>query len=101
MDNGVSADELTSQIDKENYYLQLKAKKRLNSIVLDKKNWGNGDLDPPDSYGSYVNDYKSDMNAIKEYKDIQIKFAKREITKEKFLSSTKQLKGYLSIRNLL
>ena len=76
--------------------MQINAKKRLNSAVMDRKFWGNGDLDSPENYEYYMTNYESEMKLIKEYKDIRIRFAKREITKEEFLNLIKNEKDYFN-----
>lgn len=98
VDRGVPAHELITQIDEETVHMQIKAKKRLDAVIMDRRFWGNGDLDSPDNYVYYVTDYETEMKLIKEYKNTRIRFAKREITKEEFLNLIKDKKDFFSQR---
>lgn len=97
VDNGVSADKLIPQIDEETVKLQINAKRRLESYVMDKKNWGNGELASPRDYQYYIQNYESEMKVISDYDSIRKKFAKREITKKEFLDEIKGPKEYFNI----
>lgn len=97
VDSGVPAEKLIPQIDNETAKLQINAKRRLESYVMDKKNWGNGELASPRDYQYYIQNYESEMKVISEYESIRKKFAKREITKKEFLDEIKGPKEYFNI----
>lgn len=97
VDKGVSAEELIPQIDNETEKLKLKAKKRLESYVFDKKYWGNGELASPDDYQRFTQSYENDMKMITEYENARKKFVKREITKEQFSEKIETPKEYFII----
>jgi len=97
VDNGVPAEKLIPQINEETAKLQTSAKRRLESFIMDKKNWGNGDLVSPKEFSYNIQYYESEMKVISEYDGIRKKFAKREITKEQFLQEIKGPKEYFNI----
>lgn len=92
VNRGIPAEELIPQIDKEAYDMRKDAKKQLDSRIMDRKYWGNGDLDDPHNLRSYVNIYEGDLEAINEYRKTRISFVKREITKEEFLNRARLYK---------
>ena len=96
VENGVPAQDLIKEIDEEAYYMQIAAKKRLDSKILDRKYWGNGELDSPLDYSFYVDSYESELKLIKEYKEYRVKYANREITREEFLSLTQNHRDYFN-----
>jgi len=75
--------------------MQIDAKRRFESVVMDKKYWGNGDLASPEDYQYYTTSYTIEMNAISNYDSARKKFARREITKEQFLEEIKVPKEFL------
>lgn len=97
VDKGVSAEELIPQIDNETEKMQLNAKRRFKSIIMDRKYWGNGELASTNDYQSYTISYENDMKMISAYENVRKKFAKREITKEQFLEEIKTPKEYFKI----
>lgn len=97
VDNGIPAEKLIPQIDNETEKLKLKAKKRLESYVMDKKYWGTGELASPDDYQRYTLSYENDIKMISEYEKARKKFVKREITKKEFLEEIKTPKEYFRI----
>ena len=96
VENGVPAQDLIKEIDEEAYYMQIAAKKRLDSKILDRKYWGNGELDTPLDYSFYVDSYESELNLIKEYKEYRVKYANGEITREEFLSLVQNHRDYFN-----
>lgn len=96
VENGVPAQDLIKEIDEEAYYMQIAAKKRLDSKILDRKYWGNGELDTPLDYSFYVDNYQSELNLIKEYKEYRVKYANGEITREEFLSLIQNYRDYFN-----
>ncbi len=97
VDKGVPAEELIVQIDEETLIMQRNAKKRLESVVMDKKYWGNGDLASPTDYQYFTTFYITEMNVISNYDGVRKKFARREITKEQFLQEIKVFKEFFNI----
>lgn len=95
VDKGVPAEKLIPQIDKETQNMQTDAKRRFESVVMDRKYWGNGDLASPEDYQYYTTSYTIEMNAISNYDSARKKFARREITKEQFLEEIKVPKEFL------
>jgi hypothetical protein len=93
----VPAEELIVQIDEETLIMQRNAKKRLESVVMDKKYWGNGDLASPTDYQYFTTFYITEMNVISNYDGVRKKFARREITKEQFLQEIKVFKEFFNI----
>lgn len=96
VENGVPSQDLINEIDEEAYNMQVAAKKRLDSKILDRKYWGNGELDSPLDYSFYVDSYESELKLIKEYKEYRVKYANREITREEFLSLTQNHRDYFN-----
>ncbi len=94
VNKGVPTNELIIQIDEETRKMQINAKRRLESIIMDKKYWGNGSLDEQNKYQLSVTSYESEMMIISKYNNIRKKFAKREITKREFLDEIKIIKDY-------
>lgn len=97
VDEGVPAEKLIPQIDKETTELKLKAKKRLESIVMDKKFWGNGTFTPQSDYLDYTENYQKEMELINNYDTTRKAYAKREISKEEFLENITIFKEYFKI----
>ncbi|MEN6328840.1 MAG: hypothetical protein ABFC91_00925 [Methanobacteriaceae archaeon] len=97
VDEGVPAEKLIPQIDKETAELKLKAKKRLESIVMDKKFWGNGTFTPQSDYVDYTENYQKEMELINNYDTTRKAYAKREISKEEFLENITIFKEYFKI----
>jgi hypothetical protein len=97
VDEGVPAEKLIPQIDKETTELKLKAKKRLESIVMDKKFWGNGTFTPQSDYVDYTENYQKEMELINKYDTTRKAYAKREISKEEFLENITIFKEYFKI----
>jgi hypothetical protein len=94
VDEGVPAEKLIPQIDEETQKLQTDAKRRLLSIVMDKKYWGNGDLASPDDFQYYTTGYVTEMDVISNYDSARKKFARREITKKQFLQEIEGPKAF-------
>jgi len=97
VDKGVPSNELIPQIDKETQKMQINSKRRLESIVMDEKYWGNGNLAQPVNYEYYTNSYESEMKVISDYDSARKSYAKREINKEQFLSEIKGPREYFKI----
>lgn len=97
VNNGVPADELIKKIDKETDMMQIKARRRLESFMMDRKNWGNGSLALHDEYQIYISNYESEMKIISDYSSVRKKFAKREISRREFLDNIKILKEFFRI----
>ncbi len=94
VNNGVPADELIIQIDEETEKMQIRAKRRIESFMLNKKYWGNGSMIQENECIFYVTSYESEMKIIHDYDKIRKKFARREITKREFLDNIKTLKEF-------
>ncbi len=94
VDEGVPAEKLVPQINKKTLDMQTNAKRRLVSVVMDKKYWGNGDLASPADYEYYITGYITEMDVILNYDNARKKFARREITKEQFLQEIKGPKEF-------
>lgn len=99
VDSGVPAEKLNPQIDKETEKMEINARRFIESVVMDKKYWGNGELASSKDLNSYVISYESEMKMISIYDSARKKYAKREITKEKFLIEIKECKDFISYYN--
>ncbi|MCE5214202.1 MAG: hypothetical protein LLF83_05720 [Methanobacterium sp.] len=97
VNNNVPADKLFIQIDEETEKMQINAKRRLDAIMMDKRNWGNGSFASKNDYQLYVSSYESEMKIISDYDSLRKKFAKREITKREFLDQIKIIKEYFKL----
>lgn len=100
VDHGVSAEVLIPQIDEKAFYMRKNAKHHLDSVIMDRRYWGNGDLANPEDLRAYVDQYRSYLNSIDEYRDIRIKFVKREISKEEFLNSARSTSYFVKLAKL-
>jgi len=90
VENGVPADKLIPQINKETDSMRLDAQKRLQANVV------NTNLDKEDSE-SYMLSYKVEMKMISDYDIARKKYAKREINKLQFLNAIEEPKEYMKI----
>lgn len=77
VDNGVPADKLIPQIDKETENMKDKAVNHLSEPI-------NKNLNQNSSI-QYQKGYEAEMNVISQYDDARKKFARREISKDEFL----------------
>lgn len=94
VDNGVPADKLIPQIDKETEKMKLNALRLYESQTLNKN------LNKADSE-NYIHGYKIMLKTISKYDDSRKKFARREITKEQFLNDIRIPKDSLEPYNIL
>lgn len=92
VDRGVPAEKLFPQIEKETANLRLRAKNRFESYVMDRKDWGSGNLASESDYNSYKLSYEKALEYISEYDKVRKQFVKREISKEQFLLEIEPLK---------
>lgn len=100
VNRGVPVEKLILQIDEDAFYMQVSAKKRLDSRIMDSRYWGNGDLEDPHNFRAYVDQYEADIGAIRGYKNIRVMFVKREITEGEFLQQASSYKSYIESYNL-
>ncbi len=100
VEEGVPAEKLIPQIDRETENLKIQAKKRLEKAVMDRKYWGDGDLATSDDYNMYITSYEFEMKIIVDYENARKKFARREITKREFLSEIRGCKEFYSLHNI-
>ncbi len=89
MDSGVPISELINQINSESENQKLKAKKELESHVMDPKYWQQHDISPEEDLSYEIQYYKLQISEIDKYKAIRIKYVKKEISKEEFIKETK------------
>ena len=94
--NGVPADELNLQIDKEFEKLKKDANRRYQSDVVNK-DLNKGHLASKNDYQSYVEKYENELKMISKYEECCKKFARREISKEEFLQEIKTPKELLQL----
>ena len=97
VEDGVPAEELILQIDAETNKLKKIAKARLESVVMDRRFWGDGELATPAEYESYIVGYEFEMKIINQYDLARKKYANREITKREFLSEIKGPKDFYNL----
>lgn len=97
VDDGVPANELMLQIDKETENLKYKVRKRFESNVLDKKYWGNGNLASTNDYQYYSQNYQNEIKMINEYDNVRKKFAKKEISKDEFIYQIENFREYFKL----
>jgi len=91
VDNGVSTDKLISEIDLEDRNMRLDSQERFQSHVLNKPS--------TEDYNKYTEEYNNEIKMISMYTDARIKFAKRETSKDQFLSDIKTPKEYMELIN--
>ncbi|MDP3066953.1 MAG: hypothetical protein Q8N08_09480 [Methanobacteriaceae archaeon] len=84
VENGVQAEKLIPQIDKETEKLNKDANKRYQDAVANK-NFENGNIASKRDYQNYLDKYENELKMISKYAEARKKFAKKEITKEEFL----------------
>ena len=89
--DGVSAEELIPQIQKEHEKQCLKSENNLNSRLMDIKMWGNGELASDSYYDFYTHNYEQELIFYDDLEVIRIKYVRREISEEEFLDSLKNL----------
>lgn len=97
VDDGVPANELMLQIDKETENLKYKVRKRFESNVMDKKYWGNGNLASTNDYQYYSQNYQNEIKMINEYDNVRKKFAKKEISKDEFIYQIENFREYFKL----
>ena len=97
VDVGVPAQKLIPQIDEETENMKELAKVRVMAVVMDKKFWGNGDLDSPKEYEPYTTGYEFELRIINDYDTARKKYANREITRREFLNQIKGPQEFYSI----
>ncbi len=89
--DGVSAEELIPQIQKEHEKQRLKSEDNLNSRLMDIKMWGNGELASDSYYDFYTHNYEQELIFYDDLEVIRIKYVRREISEEEFLDRLKNL----------
>lgn len=87
VESGTPTDQLLTQIYQENYNECMNAKYYLNSHTMEMNMWGNGELASDSYYNYYTINYNQQVDYYNKLKDIRIKFAERQISKEEFLNS--------------
>lgn len=97
VDDGVPANELMLQIEKETENLKYKVRKRFESNVMDKKYWGNGNLASTNDYQYYSQNYQNEIKMINEYDNVRKKFAKKEISKDEFIYQIENFREYFKL----
>lgn len=97
VNDGVPANELMLQIDKETENLKYKVRKRFESNVMDKKYWGNGNLASTNDYQYYSQNYQNEIKMINEYDNVRKKFAKKEISKDEFIYQIENFREYFKL----
>ena len=100
VDEGVPAEKLIPEIDAETNNQKANAQVRVDAVVNDKKNWGNGDLATPEEYEAYTTSYEYELKIISEYEAARKKFARREITRREFIDLIKGPKDFYSLVEL-
>jgi hypothetical protein len=98
VDNGVPAEKLIPQIDKENKKLMIGAQNSLGSKIVNKDS-EKGNIISRSDYEYYMQTYQNEIKMISEYDAARKKFARREITKEQFLQEIKNLKDMIETFN--
>ncbi len=97
VEGGVPAEKLIPQIDEETENLKTVAETRLESVVMDRKFWGNGDLASPKEYQAYTLGYEFELRIISDYDTARKKFVRREITESEFLNMIKGPKEFYNL----
>lgn len=93
---GVPTSELIVQINQETTKMNIRAKKRIENVVMDRKLWGNGTLAVENDYQGYVSNYECELKYISDYDTLRKKFARREITRREFLDEVKPVKEFFN-----
>ena len=97
VNGGMTAEELTPMIVNETLKEDLIAKKRLDSHVMDSKDWENGNLASNYNYNTEI--YHKEMGFIIDYDKVRKEFVNKQISKEQFLDESDKIKEKLySIR---
>ncbi|MEN6592347.1 MAG: hypothetical protein ABFC12_03775 [Methanobacterium sp.] len=97
VNDGEQPSALFAQIDIETQKMQKNAERRYQTVVMDRKNWGNGNLAQPKDYMYYTENYENDLEVIKEMENIRKQYVKKEISKDHFLTSINHYKEYFKL----
>ena len=91
VDRGVSAGDLTLEIEEERENEMYDAKKRLESNVMDVKMWGHGNLASEYDLKYYMDVYNGETQIIDENARVRREFVRGNISKEEFLEEMDDL----------
>lgn len=100
VEDGVPTEELIPQIDKETENMEVRAKTRLKTVVMDKKFWGDGDLVTSDDYKMQITSYEVEMRIIEDYENVRKRYAQREITRKEFLAEIRGPREFFSLHSI-
>ncbi len=97
LNDGVPKEELMSQIENQTQNMELMAKKRLDTHLMDSKDWEKGDLVSEDDYVYYIQIYQKEMGFISDYDRVRKEFVSGNISKDEFLDESNTIKDELYI----
>ena len=97
LEDGVPKEKLMGQIENQTQNGELMAKKRLDTHLMDSKDWEKGDLVSEDDYVYYIQIYQKEMGFISDYDRVRKEFVNGNISKDEFLDESKKIKDELFI----